>query len=141
MNADWPSNIDFLPYMVIDNSLADSIPEAAQLFGEAFFLVSTPEAAGLSFKPDTTELFEKFCFSNPAPEAAELSSEKPCLQIQSINVETQDPPAEAPLLTKEASHGPSNNGVPTRYLVEARHSDLSVPGATATDTKSQKITV
>lgn len=156
MNADWPFDTDFLRYMVIDDSLADSIPEAAELsfeepeatklfdealflvdsipeatelFNEAFFLAgSMPEAAGLFgeafFLVDSTseaaELFEKFCFSDPVPEDSRL--------------------------TEEALHDPSDSGVPTRYLVgpnAARPSDLSVPGATATDTDKelQKITV
>jgi len=182
MNTDWPSDTDFLRYMVIDDSLADSIPEAAELsfeepeatklfdealflvdsileaielFEEAFFLAdSMPEATGLFgeafFLVDSTseavELFEKFCFSDPVLEAVELSSEEPFPQLQSTYTETQDPPAEDSRLTEEASHDPSDSGVPTRYLVglnTARPSDLSVPGATATDTdkESQKITV
>ncbi|KAH8790896.1 hypothetical protein F5882DRAFT_377240 [Hyaloscypha sp. PMI_1271] len=108
---------DFSCYMVIDDSLTDSIPEpvvlsfekreAAELFNEKSFLIdSTSEAAGLSFKLETTELFEKFCFSDPASEAAELSPEEP--------------------------FGPN----------AARPSDLGVPGAAAihTNKESQKIT-
>jgi hypothetical protein len=51
-------------------------------------------------------------------------------------VETQDPPAQDSRLTKEALYNPSNNSVPTRYLVsanKAQPSDLSVLEATATD--------
>jgi len=76
------------------------------------------EAAGLFgeafFLVDSTleaaELFEKFCFLDPVPEDSRL--------------------------TKEASHDPSDSGMPTRYLVgpnAARPSDLSVLGAIATD--------
>lgn len=180
MNADWPSDTDFSCYMVIDDSLVDSIPEAAKLsfeepeaaelfdeslllvdsipeaaelfdealfladsipeavglFGEAFFLVdSTTEAAELSFELETAELFEKFCFSDLAPEAAEPSSEF-CPQVQSTDVETQDLPTEDSRLTEEASDDPSDNGGPKRYLVgpnAARPLNLGVSGATATD--------
>ena len=151
MNVDWLFYIDFSCYMVIDDSLADSIPEpvvlsfekreAAELFDEKSFLVdSTLEAAGLSFELETAELFEKFCFSDPASEAAELSPEEPCSQVQSTDVETQDPPAEDSWLTKEVSHDLSDNGTLTCYVVgpnAARPSDLGVPGAAAIHTNKE----
>jgi hypothetical protein len=149
MNADWPLYTDLSRYMVIDDFLADSIPEpavlsfeereAAQPFDEKLFLVdSTSEAAGLSFELETAELFEKFCFSDPASEVAELSPEEPCSQVQSTDVETR--------LTEEVSHDPGANGTPTRYIVgpnAVRPSDLGVLGGTAihTDKELQKITV
>jgi hypothetical protein len=158
MDADWPSDTDFSRYIIIDDSLADSIPaaelsfeepEAAELFDEALFLVDfIPEAVRpfdqafvlVDSTSEAAELFEKFCFSDPAPKAAELSSEEPFPQVPSTDMETQDPPAEDSRLTEEASHDP------TRYLFgpdAARPSDLSVPGATATDTdkESRKIMV
>jgi hypothetical protein len=157
MNTDWPFYTDFSRYMAIDDSLADSIPEpavlsferreAAEPFDEKFFLVdSTSEAAGLSFELETAELFEKFCFSDPASEVEELSPEEPCSQVQPTDVETQDPLAEDNRLTEEVSHDPGANGTPTRYLVgpnAVRPSDLGVLGATAihTDKELQKITV
>jgi hypothetical protein len=52
--------------MVINNSLADFIPEAA----------------GLSFNElEAAEIFENFCFADYAPEAAELRSEEPWPQV------------------------------------------------------------
>ena len=121
--------------------LANSILEVAGLFSEAFFLVnSTLEAVKLSFELEATELFKKFYFADPALEAAKLSSEEPCPQVQLIDIETQDPPAEDSRLTKEASHNFSNNSKTTRYIVgpnAARPSDLGVLGATATDTNKE----
>jgi hypothetical protein len=77
----------------------DSIPEpivlsferreATEPFNEKFFLInSTLEATGLSFELETTELFEKFCFLDPASEVVELSPEEPYSQVQPIDVET-----------------------------------------------------
>jgi hypothetical protein len=81
-----------------------------------------PKAAGLFGKAfflvnstlEAIKLFEKFCFLDPVPEDSRL--------------------------IEEALHDPSNSSVPTRYLVSpnaARPSDLSVLGATATDTNKE----
>jgi len=52
--------------------------EATKLFDEKLFLInSTLEAIGLSFELETTELFEKFCFLDPASKVIELSPEEP----------------------------------------------------------------